>query len=67
MAGAGRQGSRKIAKLTVRMAVSRKTAQDNSPAALAGMPIEGSSMGVTKIMRELTLHLQKSRRTVSNG
>ncbi len=53
-AGEQPQGSGKLAKLMVRMAAARKTAQDNSPAALADMLIEGSGMGVTKIMRELT-------------
>ena len=51
LAGAERLGSGKIAKLTVRMAVARKTTQDNSPAVLADMLIQGSSMGATKIMR----------------
>ena len=40
--------------MMVRLTASRKTAKDNSPSALADMLIQGSSMGVTKIMKQIS-------------
>ncbi len=42
-----------MAKMMVRMSAAGKMARDNSPAAMADMLIQGSSMGVTKITRQM--------------
>lgn len=41
-------------KATVRTTAACKTAMDSTPPALADMLIQGSAMGVTKIMRKIT-------------
>lgn len=47
-------GNGTMSKMMVRMTAGRKTAQDNSPSALADMLIQGSSMGVTKIAKQIS-------------
>ena len=58
-AGHAPVGTSAAAKTMVRMTACRKTAQDNSPSALADMLIQGSSMGVTRIAKEISRY--KSR------
>lgn len=53
-AGSAPQGNPACAKMMVRLTASRKTAKDNSPSVLADMLIQGSSMGVTKIMKQIS-------------
>ena len=52
--GCSPQGNPPMAKMMVRMTACRKASEDNSPSALADMLIQGSSMGVTKIARQLS-------------
>ena len=54
VAGYSPTGNGPIAKMMVHMTACHKTAQDNSPSALADMLIQGSSMGVTKIARQIS-------------
>ena len=53
-AGSMPQGNSATEKMMLRMAACKQVSQDNSPAALADMLIQGSSMGVTKIARQIT-------------
>ena len=53
-------GSSPMSRAMVRMTAACKTARDNSPAALADMLIQGSSMGVTKILRQIRAHESRS-------
>ncbi len=53
-AGYTPDGNPAMAKMMVRMTACRKANEDNSPSALADMLIQGSSMGVTKIARQLS-------------
>lgn len=53
-------GSSPMSRAMVRMTAACKTARDNSPAALADMLIQGSSMGVTKILRQIRVHESRS-------
>ena len=53
-AGYAPTGNSSFAKMMVRMTACRKAGEDNSPSALADMLIQGSSMGVTKIARQLS-------------
>ena len=48
------QGNGAMAKMMVRTTACRKANADNSPSALADMLIQGSSMGVTKIARQIS-------------
>lgn len=53
-AGCSPQGNPTMAKMMVRMTACRKASEDNSPSALADMLIQGSSMGVTKMARQIS-------------
>ena len=53
-AGSMPQGNSATEKMMLRMAACKQVSQDNSPAAFADMLIQGSSMGVTKIARQIT-------------
>lgn len=53
-AGCTPRGNPPMAKMMVRMTAARKAGEDNSPSALADMLIQGSSMGVTKIARQIS-------------
>jgi hypothetical protein len=53
-AGCTPEGNGTMDKMMVRMTACKKASQDNSPSALADMLIQGSSMGVTKIARQIT-------------
>ncbi len=53
-AGYSPTGNSTMAKKMVRMTARHKTAQDNSPSALADMLIQGSTMGVIKIARQIS-------------
>ena len=55
-AGVAPDGNNRTEKMMLRMAACRKTSQDNSPPALADMLIQGSSMGVTKIARQISIY-----------
>ncbi len=55
-AGLTPQGNSQMEKSMVRMTACCKTSKDNSPAALADMLIQGSSMGVTKIARQISVY-----------
>ena len=59
-AGSAPQGNAACAKMMVRLTASRKAARDNSPSALADMLIQGSSMGVTKIMKQISRYQNRS-------
>ncbi len=48
------EGNPRCAKMMVRMTACRKASEDNSPSALADMLIQGSSMGVTKMARQIS-------------
>ncbi len=58
-AGIAPEGNSPAGKMMVRMAACRQTAQDNSPPALADMLIQGSSMGVTKIARQIRVYTSR--------
>ncbi len=58
--GAVPDGNPVVAKIAVRRTAARKAAKDNSPSALADMLIQGSSMGVTKIARQISHREQTS-------
>lgn len=49
-----------VSRAMVRMTAACKTARDNSPAALADMLIQGSTMGVTKLLRQMRAHESRS-------
>lgn len=54
--GAAPTGNSPISRAMVRMTAACKANRDNSPSALADMLIQGSSMGVTKILRQMRAH-----------
>ena len=60
-AGYTPSGNSAIARMMVRMTACRKAAQDNSPAALADMLIQGSTMGVTKMARQISHYEKRCR------
>ena len=49
-----------MSRAMVRMTAAGKTSRDNSPAALADMLIQGSTMGVTKLLRQMRAHESRS-------
>lgn len=53
-----------IAKAMVRMTAQRKAIADNSPSALADMLIQGSSMGVTKVAKEISRFTELSQQSM---
>lgn len=53
-AGQAPEGNPACAKMMVRMTSCRKASEDNSPSALADMLIQGSTMGVTKMARQIS-------------
>ncbi len=58
-------GSPAMARTMVRMTACRKTAQDNTPSALADMLIQGSTMGVTKIMKQISRYDNRSEEALN--
>ncbi len=59
-AGYAPTGNPAMARAMVRMTACRKATQDNTPSALADMLIQGSCMGVTKIMKQITRYDSRS-------
>ncbi len=59
-AGYAPTGSPRVARMMVQMTACRKASQDNTPSALADMLIQGSCMGVTKIMKQITRYDNRS-------
>ncbi len=52
-------GSSSLSKTMVRISAGCKTKQDNSPSALADMLIQGSTMGVSKISKQISHYQTK--------